>query len=55
MNIDIPDSLTEGAKVKYTCPARYKLVGDNVLKCKSGKWVGEIPYCKGMCVQLTLN
>ena len=50
MIVEIPDSLTEGVKVKYACVTRYKLVGDNVLKCKSGKWVGEVPFCKGMYV-----
>ena len=47
MHVDIPESLKEGAKVKYTCPDRYELVGDNILTCKNGKWAGDVPYCKG--------
>ena len=47
MNVDIPDSLTEGAKANYSCPTRYKLVGDNTLTCKNGNWAGDVPYCKG--------
>ena len=47
MIVEVPRSLTEGAKVNYTCPGRYELVGDNVLMCKNGKWTGDVPYCKG--------
>ena len=47
MNVVIPESLTEGAKAKCSCPDRYELVGDNVLTCKNGKWAGDVPYCKG--------
>ena len=46
--VDVPDSLTEGAKAKYTCPPRYKLVGNNILTCKNGKWTGVLPHCRGM-------
>ena len=47
MIVEIPDSLTEGAKAKYSCPSRYELAGDNVLTCKNGKWAGGVPHCKG--------
>ena len=47
MNVVIPESLTQGAMAKYSCPDRYELVGDSVLTCNSGKWVGDEPYCKG--------
>lgn len=47
MTVDIPESLTEGAKAKYSCTNRYKLVGDSVLTCENGKWAGDVPYCKG--------
>ena len=46
--VNDPDSLTEEAKAKYTCPAHYKPVGDNILTCKNGKWTGVLPHCKGM-------
>jgi len=46
--IDVPDNLNEGAKAKYSCVGRYKLVGDDTLKCVAGKWVGNVPHCQGM-------
>ena len=55
MIVDVPDKFTEGDKVNYTCLSRFELVGDNVLTCKSGKWVGDIPYCKGTCASLTFH
>ena len=51
-HIDIPKNLKEGAKANYSCPDRYKLVGDDTLTCVAGKWVGNVPYCQGMVIML---
>jgi len=42
------NTLTEGSVVKYSCPTRYGLVGDQKLTCNKGKWIGVVPSCKGM-------
>jgi len=44
---DIPDTITEGALVTYSCATRYGLVGDKKLTCKKGKWTGVVPSCQG--------
>ena len=41
------NSVQEGSTVKYSCAARYGLVGDSKLTCRNGKWDGILPQCVG--------
>ena len=46
--VDIPDTFEEGAVAKYSCATRYRLVGDNKLTCRGGRWTGVVPRCQGV-------
>ena len=36
-----------GKKVTYSCNAAYLLEGNTVITCVDGKWVGQVPVCRG--------
>lgn len=44
------------AHVHYTCHEGYKMEGQNSLTCgEYGKWIGELPVCKGMLFCIILS
>lgn len=43
---------THGYKAYYSCNHGYKLLGDAYITCDYGKWIGIIPTCKRMTLQV---
>ena len=37
-----------GENVTYSCNPKYVLEGSAIIRCKDGRWLGQIPVCRGI-------
>ena len=41
------NDFSNGRNVTYSCDPSYVLEGSDVMECLDGKWLGQIPVCRG--------
>ena len=42
----LADKFDNESIIEFTCNHGYKLIGERVLRCDSGKWNNDIPSCR---------